>query len=172
MAWWMRAALSMQVLQLISGLPALFLDLRHCDAESGIWTLCNCGGQSVYYSRRSADDEVNLKAVDLVPVIPKYGGVGAHVPYLGCEGPMTFARFVHDEYGPSLVGFTGEAVPARQEWMQVSCPAWPHVYARIDVEPARMLDCFHANHVHAVAGDCLAELEMFARMVSIPFTGL
>jgi len=165
-------ALSMQVLQLISGLPALFLDLRHYDAERGLWTLCNCGGQSVYYSRRSRDDSENLKAVDLVPVIPKYGGVGSHVAYLGCEGPLTFARFVHDGRGPSLVAFAGEAAPAEEQWMEQSCPAWPHIYARLNVEPARLLDCLHANHVHAVGGDWLDELEMFARLVGVPFVRL
>ncbi len=165
-------ALTMQVLQLISGLPALFLDLRHCDAESGLWTLCNCGGQSVFYARRSQRPEENLSAVDLVPVIPKYGGVGAHVRYLGCEGPMTFARIVHDDRAPSLVAFRGEAVPAEEEWMEQSCPAWPHIYARLEADPRGILDGLHANHIHAVAGDCLAELESFAGMVGIPFAQL
>ncbi len=165
-------ALTMQVLQLVSGLPALFLDLRHCDAQSGLWTLCNCGGQSVFYARRSKTPQENLGAVDLVPVIPKYGGVGAHVRYLGCEGPMTFARIVHDERAPSLVAFRGEAVAAREEWMEQSCPAWPHIYARLEAEPAAILDGLHANHIHAVAGDWLAELESFARMVGIPFVQL
>ena len=70
-------ALSMQILQLISGMPALFLDLRHFDRQSSLWTLCNCGGQSVYYARRSENPTENLEGVELVPVIPKYGGVGA-----------------------------------------------------------------------------------------------
>ena len=167
-----EGALSMQVLQLISGLPALFLDLRHCDPESRIWTLCNCGGQALYYARRSDDARENLKAADLVPVIPKYGGVGAHVRYLGCEGPMTFARMVHDERGPSLVAFRGEALPACEEWMEKSCPAWPHIYARLAAEPRRLLDCLHANHIHAVAGEWMAELELFSRLVGIPFAAL
>jgi L-fucose isomerase len=165
-------ALTMQVLQLISGLPGLFLDLRYCDAESGVWTLCNCGGQSVFYARRSEDPAQDLKALDLVPVIPKYGGVGAHVRYLGCEGPLTFARIVHDERGPSLVAFRGEAVPAHEEWMEKSCPAWPHIYARLEAEPKGILDGLHANHVHAVAGEWMDELEAFARMVGIPFAQL
>ena len=167
-----EGALTMQVLQLISGLPALFLDLRHCDPASRVWTLCNCGGQSLYYAQRSAVPEENLRAVDLVPVIAKYGGVGAHVRYLGCEGPMTFARLVHDERGPSLVAFRGEAIAAKEEWMEKSCPAWPHIYARLAAEPSRLLDGLHANHVHAVAGEWVAELEMFARLVGIPFAAL
>ncbi len=165
-------ALSMQILQLLSGLPALFLDLRHYDTDAGLWTLCNCGAQSVYYSRRSEEPAENLKAVDLVPVIPKYGGVGAHVPYLGSPGPLTFARILHDERRPSLLAFRGQAVEAQQEWMQQSCPAWPHIYAELEAEPEALLRELHANHVHAAAGDWMNELELFARMADIPFTAL
>ncbi len=165
-------ALTMQVLQLISGLPALFLDLRHYDTESGLWTLCNCGGQSVFYARRSREPAENLAAVDLAPVIPKYGGVGAHVPYVGGPGPLTFARFVHDDREPSLVAFRGQAIEAQEEWTLDSCPAWPHVYASVEADHEAVLAGLHANHIHAVAGDRVDELEAFARMVGIAFVAL
>jgi len=166
------AALTMQILQLVSGLPALFLDLRHYDETCALWTLCNCGGQSNYYSRRSDDPLENLRSVDLVPVIPKYGGVGAHVRYVGSAGPLTFARLVHDDRQPALVTFRGEAVPAKEEWLEASCPAWPHIFARLVPEPHALLRELHANHVHAVAGDWTGALEMFARLVGIPFVAL
>lgn len=165
-------ALTMQILQLVSGRPALFLDLRHYDREADLWTLCNCGGQSVHYAARSGDAAANLKAVDLVPVIPKYGGTGAHVRYLGSPGPLTFARIVHDQREPSLVTFRGEAVRAEEKWMESSCPAWPHIYASIETDHRTLLSELHANHVHAVEGDCTAELEMFARACGIPFVPL
>ena len=165
-------ALSMQILQLVSGAPALFLDLRHYSVETGLWTFCNCGGQSVHYARRADDPAENLKAVDLVPVIPKYGGVGAHVFYVGSPGPMTFARIMHDDREPSLLAFRGEAVEAKEEWVRASCPAWPHIFARLSPEPPDLLRQLHANHVHAVEGDCMDALEIFARMVGIPFVGL
>jgi len=164
-------ALTMQILQEISGRPALFMDLRHYDERRGLWTLCNCGGQSVHYSRRSDDEAENVAAVRLVPVIAKYGGVGAHVPYLGCEGPMTFARIQHDERRPGLIAFRGEAVAADPDWPQASCPQWPHIYAKFEVEPRGLLAGLHANHVHAVAGDWLDELALFARIADIDFVG-
>lgn len=165
-------ALSMQVLKLVSGMPPLFLDLRHFDTESGLWTLCNCGGQSNFYACRSCDGLENLSRVDLVPVIPKYGGVGAHVRYVGCAGELTFARFVHDECRPSLVAFRGRSVDAPEEWLERSCPAWPHLFAELDPEPRALLADLHANHVHAAAGDWMDALAMFARSVGIPFVPL
>jgi L-fucose/D-arabinose isomerase len=165
-------AMTMQILQLVADKPALFVDLRHYDAEKGLWTLCNCGGQSLYYSRRAEDPAENARAARLVPVIAKYGGVGAHVCYLGCEGPMTFARLIHDGARPSLLAFRGEAVEAQDAWTQASCPQWPHIYARIDPDPRRLLDELHANHVHAVEGDCLDALRVFARAADIDFLAL
>lgn len=165
-------ALSMQILQLVSGKPALFLDLRHYDTDAGVWTLCNCGAQSLYYARRAEDPAENLRSAKLVPVISKYGGVGAHVPYVACQGPLTFARLVHDDRQPSLLAFRGEAVEAKPEWVERSCPQWPHIFARLEAPTDRLLGDLHANHVHAVEGDCVDELRCFARLVGIPFQTL
>jgi L-fucose isomerase len=165
-------ALTMQILQLLSGMPSLFVDLRHFDTATKLWTLCNCGGQSVYYARRSGKPKENLASVDLVPVIPKYGGVGAHVRYVGREGPLTLARVVHDTKGPRLVGARARAVKAKESWLAKSCPNWPHLFVTIDTDPHELLANLHANHVHAVGGDWLEELRMFASMVGIPFAEL
>ena len=156
-------AMTMQVLQLLADAPALFVDLRHFDRQTGLWTLCNCGGQSVHYAGG------NLKAVDLVPVIPKYGGVGCHVRYVGPAGELTFARLMHDRDGLALLACRGRSVEAKPEWLERSCPAWPHLFAEIDAPVDALLDQLHANHIHAVEGDHLGELESFARMVGIRF---
>jgi L-fucose isomerase len=153
-------------------MPALFVDLRHFDTGAKLWTLCNCGGQSVFYSRRSRKQRENLASVDLVPVIPKYGGVGAHVRYVGCEGPLTLARVVHDTKTPTLVALKAQAVKARESWLAKSCPNWPHLFVTMDVDPHDLLSNLHANHVHAVAGNWIEELRMFAAMVGIPFVEL
>ncbi len=165
-------ALSMQILQLLSNTPALFLDLRHYDTDNSRWTLCNCGGQAVHYSKRSENPEENLKDVKLVPVIQKYGGVGAHVQYIGDPGEMTFARIMHDEEKPSLIAFKGTALKAEEAWVQQSCPQWPHIFAEIDADPEMILQNLHANHIHAVEGDVVGELEQFADIVGIPFIGI
>jgi L-fucose/D-arabinose isomerase len=160
-------ALSMQILKLLSGLPPLFCDLRHFDEKAGLWTLCNCGGQSVYYSRRSSDPTENLAAVELVPVIPKYGGTGAHVRYVGCAGPLTFARLTHDTQAPELLVFKGEAVEAEEGKLAESCPQWPQLFVKTHFGPQELLGSLHANHVHAVAGDWVEPVKRFAAMVGV-----
>jgi L-fucose isomerase len=159
-------ALTMQILQLVGDAPALFMDLRHYDRGRNLWTLCNCGGQSVAYAPGDSHAET-LRQVELVPVIPKYGGNGAHVRYLGAPGLLTLARFMHDADGPVLLVCLGEAVAADPAWMEQSCPAWPHLYVRIGVDADELLNALHANHIHAVGGDVRAELANVASMAGL-----
>ena len=160
-------ALTMQIMQLITGLPALFMDLRHYDAAQRRWTFCNCGGMSVFYAGREQDSKKNLRKLKLVPVIPKYAGDGCHVRYLGAPGPLTCARLMHDAQGLCLMVFRAEALRAKKQWLGASCPAWPHVFATVPDDALEILQMLHANHIHAVAGDCVAELALFARLLGI-----
>jgi L-fucose isomerase len=160
-------AMTMQILQLLSGAPALFMDLRHYDTESGVWTMCNCGGQSLHYAARSRSESDNLARTELVPVIPKYGGVGCHVRYVGEPGELTFARLTHSPTAPELLVFRGRAIEAEPGWLEQSCPAWPHVFGKLEADHGVLIDNLHANHIHAVEGDHVDAIKKFARMAGV-----
>ncbi|MHC4798449.1 MAG: L-fucose/L-arabinose isomerase family protein, partial [Planctomycetota bacterium] len=85
-------ALTMQILKLISGYPSLLFDARSYDFENEVLVCCNCGAQPSWYAARSDDPAENLAKVFMEPVIPKYGGNGAHFPYVCKEGEITMAR--------------------------------------------------------------------------------
>jgi L-fucose isomerase len=167
-----EGALTMQVLQLLSGKPALFMDLRHHDVKKGLWTLCNCGGMSPYYSNRSANPRDNLKKCELLPVIPKYGGCGAHLGYVGCEGELSLARFGHDADGIVLHTFSGTAVRAGRNWTEASCPSWPHLFVSMDAGQKDILEYFNSNHIHAIEGSFLEELRLFAKFAGIKISAI
>jgi len=164
-----EGALTMQILQLLSGLPSLFMDLRHYDAEARLWTFCNCGGMSPYYSKRADNAEANLRATELVPVIEKYAGVGSHSRYIGDPGALTCARLQHGPEGMEIIAFIADAVEAKPEWTHLSCSAWPHIYARFAGDSRKLLEKLNANHIHAVDGDWVQEIEMFAKLAGIRF---
>lgn len=44
------AALTMQILKLLTHDPVIFMDVRHYDAENDVMVFCNCGSQSTYYA--------------------------------------------------------------------------------------------------------------------------
>jgi len=63
----MDGALTMQILKLLTGSPALFADVRHYHADRDVWDLCNSGQHATWFAARSADPAGNLARVHLYP---------------------------------------------------------------------------------------------------------
>lgn len=161
------AAMTMQVLKLLSGKPVIFTDLRHYDEDSQTMVLCNCGAMSTWYTRQSDDPSENLKEVTLMPVIEKYGGNGCHVRYIAGEGQMTFARLYRQAGQYYMTIFTGETEEFPVEKLDETCPAWPHLFVKLSVSPDELIPGLGSNHIHGVAGDYVAELEKFCDLKGI-----
>lgn len=161
------AALTMQILKLVSGLPVVFMDFRHFMQEENVFAFCNCGACATWYAARSADPEENLRRVRLCPVIPKYGGDGCHVQFMAEAGTMTFARLTHrmDRYVLQAFEGTFKKLPVAR--MRETCEAWPHGYASVESEPMELLDRFASNHIHAVSGSYLNELRAFCKLTGV-----
>ena len=160
-------ALTMQVLKLISGYPALFIDLRYFDSKEGLLTLCNCGAMSTWYASRSDSPAENLAKVSLSGIIPKYGGQGAHVHFMAKEGEMTLARLTRVRNRYTLTAFSGRCIAYPEEKMADSAPVWPHAFVKIDFPIERLIDGFDNNHLHAVYGGWLDELDEFCKIKDI-----
>uniref|UniRef100_UPI00356A1CCE L-fucose/L-arabinose isomerase family protein n=1 Tax=Lutispora sp. TaxID=2828727 RepID=UPI00356A1CCE len=163
------AALTMQVMHLVSNQPVIFADFRHYDKNENIFTFCNCGAMSTWYAERSDDPKKNLKSVNLSPVIPKYGGKGCHVQYIAKEGEMTFGRLsrVLDNY--KLTIFKGEFKKYPPEKLNETCPAWPHGYVKVDVDYLDLINRYESNHVHGIYGDYIEELTRFCELSNIEY---
>lgn len=163
------AALTMQVLKLISGKPALFMDFRHYDEKDKVFALCNCGACATWYAGQSDNPIDNLRKVTLSPVISKYNGVGCHVKYVAKEGPMTFARLCRDTENYKMQVFYGEFNEYPEEKMKETCDVWPHGYASIDNDPYDLINRYESNHIHAVSGNYIKELKIFCKLAGIEF---
>ncbi len=161
------AAVTMQILKLLSGKPVIFTDLRHYDDQEDVMVLCNCGAMSTWYTRQSDDPSENLKEVSLVPVIEKYGGNGCHVKYIAGESQMTFARLFRQDGQYHMTIFTGTTQKFPEEKMQETCPAWPHLYTKLSVPSKILIPYLGSNHIHCVAGDYVAELVKFCELKGI-----
>ncbi len=160
-------AVTMQILKLISGKPVIFTDLRHYDAKNDLMVLCNCGAMSTWYAERSERPEKNLEAVKIMPVIPKYGGTGGHVRFVGAPGPMTFARLFRRSGGFRMTIFQANLERFPEEKLQETCPAWPHLFARLPAPAGALIPGLGSNHIHGVAGDFQAELLKFCALTGI-----
>lgn len=160
-------AITMQILKLLSGKPVIFTDLRHYDESNDLMILCNCGAMSTWYAKRSDRPEENLREVKIVPVIPKYGGSGGHIRFIGAEGPVTFARLFRRSGRFQMTIFKADLERLPEAKLDETCPAWPHLFARLSTPVQALIPRLGSNHIHGVAGDFRAELMKFCSLKGI-----
>lgn len=166
------AALTMQILKLLTNDPVVFMDVRHWDEENQVLEFCNCGSESTWYAGRSDDPDENLKHVTLYPCLDIYAGGGCHVNCQTAPGLCTIARLCRsmDEYGKRkyrMVMFTAELISMPKEREALTNREWPHNFAKLHFDYKVFLDNFDANHAHAVYGDHIDELKMVCQMMNI-----
>ena len=161
------AALTMQILKLLTNEPVLFMDVRHYDKEYDVMVFCNCGSESTYYAGKSYNPEENLKNVTLYPCLEIYAGGGCHVNCMTMPGEATIARLNRTKGKYRLTIIPAEFVTLPEEKMAETTKEWPHVFAKIPFDHEIFLDKFDANHCHAVYGNHVEELKMICKMMNI-----
>jgi L-fucose isomerase len=154
----MGAAMTMRLLQGISGTPALFMDFRDYDKKRGDFIFCNCGSQSVFYAR-------SLKDVHLVPTDKYYPSGGAHVQYVCKDAEVTLARLCEDKDGEWMAVMVGRFEYQDRKRCKETAPLWPHAYFRADVQPQEVLGAYGSNHAHAVYGNWVRELKHLGNLL-------
>ena len=161
------AALTMQILKLLTDEPVIFMDVRHYDAENDVMVFCNCGSQSTYYASRSMDYKENLPKVTLYPCLDIYAGGGCHVNLMTKAGHATIARLNRREGKYRMTIIPADFVELPEEKMAETTKEWPHVFAKLPFDHSVFLDRFDANHCHAVYGDKVEDLKMICKMLNI-----
>lgn len=162
------AALTMQILKLLTGDPVIFMDVRHYDEEYDVMVFCNCGSQSTYYAGLSRDNpRENLKNVKLYPCLDIYSGGGCHVNCMTKPGKATIARLNRTEGRYRMTVIPAEFITLPEEKMSETTKEWPHVFAKLPFDHKVFLDKFNANHCHAVYGDKIEELKMICEILGI-----
>lgn len=163
------AALTMQILKLLTHDPVIFMDVRHYDAENDVMVFCNCGSQSTYYAAASDDYRENLKNVSLYPALNIYAGGGCHVNCMTHPGKATIARLCRKEGKYRMTLIPAEFVTLPEEKMAETTLEWPHVFAKLPFDHNIFLNDFDANHCHAVYGDHMEELKIICSMLNIDY---
>jgi len=163
------AALTMMLLHLLAGEPALFADVRHYHADLDVWDLCNSGEHATFFAARSFDPKVNLAKVEFRPEGFYFPAGGASVYHVAAPGEMTLARFTRRDgryvlsIVPAQIVDFGED---RNEQIARSVQDnWPHVFARFRCRPEQFIEKFHCNHIHGVYGDYVEELKIAGQIL-------
>ena len=155
-------ALTMQVLKLISGgKPTTLMDLLVYDPERHLLFMGNCGGMATWFAGTSRRPEENLKDVHLLPQVQGKAG-GAATQYVAPEMTLTIARLYRVKGEYHMVYMRAESVEVDRGDLRKSIWPWPHIVIRMRPESLRRLvETVGANHLHAVEGDYVEEIEIF-----------
>jgi len=171
----MDAALTMQLLKGLSGTPVLFADVRHYHADRDVWDLCNSGQHATWFAARSEDPAENLARVHLYPEDFFFPAGGAAVHHLAAPGDFTFARLTRLDGRYRMQVLRGEMetfdAATNEALMRQSTYHWPHAFARLDAPAEEILTRYGSNHIHAIPGDHVRELEILCRMLDVDYDG-
>ncbi|MGH8875844.1 MAG: L-fucose/L-arabinose isomerase family protein [Stackebrandtia sp.] len=167
----MDGALTMRLLNQVSGTPVLFADIRHYHADRDVWDMCNSGQHATWYAARSDDPAENLAKVNLYPEVFFFPAGGASVQHIAAPGEMTIARLTRldGKYRMQLMrgDFLEFDSDVNTELVQRSTPEWPHAWARLDTPASTFQSRFGANHIHAIPGDRRAEVRGICELLGI-----
>jgi L-fucose/D-arabinose isomerase len=169
----MDAALTMQILKLLSDMPVLFADVRHYHEDLGIWDLCNSGQHATWYAARSDDPLENLSRTHLYPEVFFFPAGGASVHHIAAPGEMTFARLTRrgGRYRMHVLQGAFEAFDeaTTDRLAHASTFEWPHAFTRFTAGADEFLQRYGSNHIHAIPGDHVAELREVCRLLDIDY---
>lgn len=164
-------ALSMEILKQVSGgKPVLFLDVSYIDDDAQVFYLPNCGAFCSWYAKRSENAAENLKQIKLHPA--NRPGGGAITYFNPSPGPLTFARLYrkNGEYYMAIVA--GETIELSKEKYDTFVQArgthpLPTAFAKLQVDIDAFMNEFASNHILAVDGIYVRELEHLCQMLDI-----
>jgi len=163
----MDGGLTMQILNLLSQKPVLFMDFRHYDEKENVFVFCNCGSHATWYAARSNDPRENLKKVIFYPSVPFFPGGGAHVQYVASEGEVTLARLSRKDGKYWMAIALGRFIEYPREKCEETSRQWPHAFVKLNSDPNQLISEFSSNHVHAVSGNFVNELVQVCRILRI-----
>jgi L-fucose isomerase len=165
------AALTLEILKHLSGgSPVLFGDVSHINYKTHTLYIPNCGGMCTWFARRSNNASENLKCVQIRPAMRPGGG---GITYFACApGPITLARLYRKAGEYRMAILPGEGVELSQEDYEEFVKArgrhqLPTAFVKVSVDLDRFIEEFASNHICAVAGIHVHELEQFCRILHI-----
>jgi L-fucose isomerase len=168
-----NGALTMQILHLLTGTPVLFADLRHYHENLKIYDLVNSGQHAPWFAKRSDNFRRNWREVTLCPAESFYfRGGGASVHFFAAPAKeVTYARLTRDRGRFRMHMFTGSFVTfsdkKNHDLGKQTNATWPHVWAKFDISPETLAQNFSSNHIHAVVGNWLGELQAACEALDI-----
>jgi len=160
-------ALSMEVLKLLSGIPASLNDLA--SVTDNLIVMANCGSMASYFAGFSDNYKINLANINLVPHSFGEAG-GCATAFTVPEGnQLTCMRIFRIKDTYALGVLTGVTFERNYDQISPNLHARPLIFLKTSLNKELFLETFGSNHILAVRGFYKNELKAFADLLGIPF---
>jgi len=168
-----NGALTMQLMHLLTGTPALFADLRHYHEKLGLYDLVNSGEHAPWFAKRSSNFRRNWREVHIRPASDFYfrAGGGSVQFYARPADLVTFGRITRTAGRFQMHMFTGSFVKlsrrTEERLAKQTTYEWPHAFAKFDIPLKTLRDNYNSNHIHAIIGNHIAALTAACEVLGI-----
>lgn len=158
-----NAALTMQILKLVSNSSPGFGDICELNRKEGILRLANCG--AIATELASSPDEVHfMEQYDYLCSGP---GTGMTTSFFAKPGKVTLARLgrIKCEYVMQIS--SGEALSVPRKRLGEIRDRYPQIIIRLDSDPEGFLQNCRSNHMHWVYGEYKEYLKKICKILGI-----
>jgi L-fucose isomerase len=149
-----NAALTMQLMLLLTGGPVLFADLTEFDFEDDLLVTCNCGSQPTDFAASKADVRWEREGVHEFQWA--YGG--ACPQHVARAGRCTLARLSREQGRYEMLIAPAEAVEVPRERLRRTVWERPHAFFRLLCDRDAFFGAVRSNHIHMAYSDWREEL--------------
>jgi len=158
-----NAAITMKLLNSISGGTSLFGDINHLDQEKKILRVVNCGSMPSLMADSRKDVDLGLQY--------EYMGKAQGTTTVFCvkESPVTIARLSRIKGKFVLLAAEGNTQKVSKNRFKEAREYWPHAFLKLDGSMPNLVENFRSNHMHVCFGNHLQSLREFCRLKDIDF---
>lgn len=159
----LNAALTMQMMKLLTDSPVLFTDLTEYNFSSDILTTCNCGSQPTDFAKDKKD--VYWEKEGVHEFCWKYGGTCPQ--HIAKSGRATVARLSRENGNYEMLIAPVEVVYQSREKLKETIWERPHTYFKLLCNRDEFFGAVRSNHIHLVYGDYTNELIELCSILNI-----
>lgn len=158
-----NGALSMKLLQTLSGGVALFGDVNHLDFDGNYLRIVNCGSMPTVMARSERD-------VLLENQYEYMGEAGGATTVLSVRSSaVTLARLYRLKGKYCLVAVEGSTEELPKERFKEAREFWPHAMVKLDCDARALVENIRSNHMHLCFGSHRRALWEFCKLKDIEF---
>lgn len=158
-----NAAITMQILKMVSNSAPGFGDLFDFNFNDNILKICNCGAFATKFAKDPKDIILSEQYKHLVPG----PGTGMITSYICKPGKVTLARLGRIKGDYVMQISSGDAISATKEKLTKGWEKLPHIFIKKDSDPEYFFQNCRSNHIHWVYGEYSEELHNICKILKI-----